>query len=85
MKPTIIPGGRVGAGFGRSYGDGSTLELNLFGEQSGGDRAALDHRVRGREEAPIHTHTREDESIYIVEGAITAFVGDQQFEVDAGS
>jgi uncharacterized cupin superfamily protein len=41
--------------------------------------------VRGRDEAPIHTHTREDESIYIVEGAITAFVGDQQFEVDAGS
>ena len=34
---------------------------------------------------PIHTHTREDESIYIGEGAITAFVGDQQFEVDAGS
>jgi quercetin dioxygenase-like cupin family protein len=37
------------------------------------------------DEPPIHTHTREDESIYVLEGAITAFVADQRIDVDAGS
>jgi quercetin dioxygenase-like cupin family protein len=39
---------------------------------------------RGRR-APIHTHTREDETIYVLDGAITAFVADQRIEVGAGS
>jgi quercetin dioxygenase-like cupin family protein len=33
----------------------------------------------------MHTHTREDETLYVVEGAITAFVGDEKIEVEAGS
>lgn len=74
-----------GDGRSRTSGAGSTLELKLFGEQSGGDWAVVDYQVRAGDEPPIHTHTREDESIYVVEGAITAFVGDQQFEVQAGS
>jgi quercetin dioxygenase-like cupin family protein len=41
--------------------------------------------VRAGDEPPIHTHTREDESIYVLEGGITAFVADQRFDVDAGS
>jgi quercetin dioxygenase-like cupin family protein len=41
--------------------------------------------VRAGDEGPVHTHTREDESVYVLEGAITVFVGDQQIEVGAGS
>jgi quercetin dioxygenase-like cupin family protein len=41
--------------------------------------------VRSGDEPPLHTHTREDESVYVLEGAITAFVGDQRIDVDAGS
>ena len=74
-----------GAGRNRDYGNGSNLELKLYGDQSGGDWAVVENRVRAGDEPPIHTHTREDESVYVVEGAITAFVGDQQFEVYAGS
>src|SRR4051812_35684990 len=47
----------------------------------GGCRVARAGRRRG----PTHTHTREDETVYVLEGAITAFVGDQQIEVEAGS
>jgi quercetin dioxygenase-like cupin family protein len=74
-----------GAGRTRSYGGGSAAELKIVGEQSGGEWAVVENRVRAGDEPPIHTHTREDETVYVLEGAITAYVGDQQFEVEAGS
>ena len=74
-----------GAGRNRDYGNGSNVELKLYGEQTGGDWAVVENRVRAGDEPPIHLHTREDESVYVLEGAIIAFVGDQQFEVEAGS
>jgi len=64
---------------------GSSAELKLVGEQSGGDWAVVEWRVRAGEEPPIHIHTREDETLYVLEGAITATVGDQRIEVEAGS
>src|SRR4051812_12963013 len=76
-----------GPGGGRTvtYGGGSSAELKLAGEESGGDWAVVEWRVRAGDDPPIHTHTREDETIYVLEGAITAFVGDQRIEVEAGS
>ena len=74
-----------GAGRSRDYGNGSHLELKLTGEQSGSEWSVVENRVRAGDEPPIHLHTREDETIYVLEGAIIAFVGDQQFEVEAGS
>jgi quercetin dioxygenase-like cupin family protein len=68
-----------------TYGHGSTAELKLVGEQSGGDWAVVEWRVRADDPPPIHIHTREDETIYVLEGAITAFVGDERIEVEAGS
>ena len=68
-----------------SYGGGSSAELKITGEQSGGDWAVVEWRVRAGDEPPLHTHTREDETVYVVEGAITAFVGDQRIDVEAGS
>ena len=66
-------------------GHGSTAELKLVGEESGGDWAVVEWRLRAGDEPPIHIHTREDETLYVLEGAITAFVGDQRIEVEAGS
>jgi len=68
-----------------TYGNGSTAELKLAGEQSNGDWAVVELHVRTGDEPPLHTHTREDEAIYVLEGAITAFVGDQRVDVEAGS
>ena len=68
-----------------TYGDGSSAELKVQGEQTAGQWAVVEWRVRAGDEGPIHTHTREDETVYVLEGAITAFVGDQQIEVEAGS
>ena len=77
----------TGPGAGRtvSSGSGSSFELKLVGEQAGGDWAVVEWRLRAGDEPPIHTHTREDETLYVLEGAITAYVGDQRIDVEAGS
>ena len=76
-----------GPGDGRTvtHGNGTSSELKLAGKQSGGDWAVVEWRVRAGDEPQIHTHTREDEAIYVLEGAITAYVGDEKIEVEAGS
>jgi quercetin dioxygenase-like cupin family protein len=74
-----------GAGRGVTYGSGSTAELKIVGDESGGDWAVIEQRVHAGDEPPMHTHTREDETVYVLEGAIVAYVGDQRIEVEAGS
>jgi quercetin dioxygenase-like cupin family protein len=64
---------------------GSSAELKLEGEQAGGDWAVVEWHLRAGDEPPIHTHTREDETLYVLDGSITAFVGDQRIDVEAGS
>ena len=77
----------TGPGAGRTvtYGSGSSAELKIAGEESGGDWAVVEWHLRAGDEPPIHIHTREDETLYVLEGAITAVVGDQRIEVEAGS
>jgi quercetin dioxygenase-like cupin family protein len=68
-----------------THGGGTSTELKLAGEQSGGDWAVVEWHLRAGDEPPIHIHTREDEALYVLEGAITAYVGDEKIEVEAGS
>jgi quercetin dioxygenase-like cupin family protein len=68
-----------------TYGGGSSAELKLAGDQSGDDWAVVEWRVRAGDEPPMHTHTREDETVYILDGAITAHVGGEKIDVEAGS
>ena len=74
-----------GAGRTVTYGAGSSAELKLEGVQSGEDYAVVEWRLRAGDEPPIHTHTREDETVYVLDGAITAIVGEQRIDVAAGS
>jgi quercetin dioxygenase-like cupin family protein len=83
LSDPVLTGPRAGRTV--TSGNGSSTELKLAGEQSGGDWAVVEWRVRAGDEPPIHIHTREDETLYVLEGAITAFVGDQRIEVEAGS
>jgi quercetin dioxygenase-like cupin family protein len=83
LSEPVLSGPRAGRTV--TYGNGSSAELKLAGEQSGGDWAVVEWRVRAGDEPPMHTHTREDETLYVVEGAITAYVGGEQVGVKAGS
>jgi quercetin dioxygenase-like cupin family protein len=77
----------TGPGAGRTVanGHGSSAELKIAGEQTAAAWAVVDWRIRAGDEPPIHTHTREDETLYVLDGAITAYVGGETFEVEAGS
>jgi quercetin dioxygenase-like cupin family protein len=68
-----------------NYGNGSSAELKIDGAASGGAYAVVEWTLHAGNEPPIHTHTREDETIYVLSGAITAFVGDQEIDVVRGS
>ena len=77
----------TGPGAGRTVtnASGSSTELKLDGGQAGGDWAVVEWHLRAGDEPPIHTHTREDETVYVLDGSITAFVGDQRIDVEPGS
>lgn len=68
-----------------NYGNGSTAELKIEGSASGGDYAVVRWHVHAGDEPPIHSHSREEETVYVLDGAVTAYVGDQTIEVQAGS
>ena len=73
------------AGRTHTYGHGSTAEVKLVGEQSGDDWSLVEWHVHAGDDPPMHIHTREDETIYVLEGAITIFVGDERIEAEAGT
>ena len=77
----------IGPSAGRTVtkSSGSSTELKLSGEQADGGWAEVEWQLRAGDEPPIHTHTREDETLYVLDGSITAFVGDQRIDVEAGS
>ena len=83
LSEPVLSGPRTGRTV--TYGAGSSAELKLEGIQSNEDYAVVEWRVRAGDEPPIHTHTREDETVYVLDGAITAYVADQRIDVEAGS
>jgi hypothetical protein len=77
----------IGPSAGRTVtkSSGSSTELKLSGQQADGGWAVVEWHLRAGDEPPIHTHTRADETLYVLDGSITAFVGDQRIDVEAGS
>lgn len=74
-----------GTGESLEFGNGSRAELAVSGAQSKGEYAVVRYDVSAGDEPPLHTHTREDEMVYVLEGEITAFVGDAQIDVGPGA
>lgn len=64
---------------------GETSRCFLAGEQTGGLFSLTESVMRpGSEQAPLHVHSREDETFYVVEGHITAIVGDRREDLGPG-
>jgi quercetin dioxygenase-like cupin family protein len=68
-----------------TMGGGSSIELKVESSQSGGDYGVVLWTVRAGEEPPLHTHSREDELVYVVQGQLVARVGDTRVEVGPGA
>ncbi len=74
-----------GTGEVLEFGNGSSAEIAVGGPQTGGDYAVVRYHVTPGDEPPLHTHTREDEMVFVVEGEITAIVGDASIDVGPGA
>lgn len=81
-QPVLTP---PGAGESASYGRGSSAELLARSDQTNGDYGVVLYRVMSGDEPPYHTHTREDETVYVLAGQIRAVVGGQSIDVPTGS
>src|SRR5262245_59622283 len=64
---------------------GSSVEMKVESSQSGGEYGTVLWTVRAGEEPPLHTHSREDELLYVVQGQLIARVGDARVEVGPGA
>ena len=64
---------------------GSSVEMKVESGQSGGDYGAVLWTLRAGEEPPLHTHSREDELLFVVQGQLIARVGDTRVEVGPGA
>lgn len=74
-----------GIGESIEFGNGSRAEIAVGGPQSGGEYAVVRYDVVAGDEPPLHTHSKEDEMVFVVEGEITAFVGDSRVDVGPGA
>ena len=66
------------------YFDVALGSILLSGEDTGGAYCLLDLRVAPGKGVPRHTHTREDEALFVLSGELEATVGDKIFTLRAG-
>ncbi len=75
----------AGSGEMNNYGNGSSAEIVVGGSHSDGEYAVLRYQVSRGDEPPLHTHSREDEMVFVEKGEITALVGDSSVDVGPGA
>jgi quercetin dioxygenase-like cupin family protein len=66
---------------------GALLTFLATGEETGGHFSLVEEVFRKgvTNVAPMHVHSREDESFYVVEGEMTFYVGDEVIPAPAGT
>jgi quercetin dioxygenase-like cupin family protein len=77
----------VGPGEGRSItlGKGIGVDFKIWGHQTGGRFAIVEHPIEARRLVPPHTHSMEDELSYVLEGQVGVRVGDDVAEAGPGT
>jgi quercetin dioxygenase-like cupin family protein len=80
----IVPGVKYQPKPKRYYFDVALGSILLSGEDTGGAYCLLDLRVAPGIGVPRHTHTREDEALFVLSGELEVIVGDEIFTLRAG-
>jgi quercetin dioxygenase-like cupin family protein len=80
----IAPAARYQQKPKRYYFDVALGSILLSREDTGGAYCLLDMRVAPGKGVPRHTHTREDEALFVLSGELEATVGDEIFTLRAG-
>ncbi len=86
MTLDVGPGGyRLEAGQGeRLWFAGGLLTYKTTGAQTGGHLALAECRAPRDTGSPTHRHWGEDEAWYVLEGALTFWLGDETITAEAG-
>ena len=64
---------------------GLGIHFKLDGTNTQGAFSVVEHPLEPGALAPPHTHSREDEFSYVLEGTVGVMLGDQEFLVSSGS
>ncbi|MFA4901196.1 MAG: quercetin 2,3-dioxygenase [Desulfobaccales bacterium] len=64
---------------------GGIYTIKATGKDTGGAYAIVEMLVPPQTGPPPHTHSREMESFYIMEGSLSFWLGNQKFTAEAGS
>lgn len=63
---------------------GQEAAIVLDSELTGGRFSMVDAHTRGGDATPVHIHHRDDEAFFLLDGAMTAWLGDQRYELKPG-
>jgi quercetin dioxygenase-like cupin family protein len=64
---------------------GAPLTFVARAEQTGGSVTAFETRAAPGQGPPLHSHAREDEVLYVVQGRLRVRLGESTYEAPAGS
>ena len=64
---------------------GTLLSVRATAEQTGGAYSLMEEVMPRGSEPPPHVHHRDDEAFYLLEGALTVRVGDEEFTAEPGA
>jgi quercetin dioxygenase-like cupin family protein len=64
---------------------GSLVSIKSSAETTGGRVTVMENLAARGHGSPLHVHHNEDEWFYVMEGALTFWVGGEQIEAPAGS
>jgi mannose-6-phosphate isomerase-like protein (cupin superfamily) len=60
------------------------MQIHLSGEQTGGEFSLIGATMPPGGDGGLHVHTREDESVHLLEGCLEAAIGEETFTMRAG-
>lgn len=63
---------------------GTLLQIRASGADTGGELAVMEQQARRGFSPPRHVHHREDTALLVLDGAITAVVGEERTQVAPG-
>ena len=63
---------------------GIDMKCLLTGEQTAGQFCLLENKSGGNTRTPIHVHANDDETVYVIEGELTAVVDGRPRRLAAG-
>jgi quercetin dioxygenase-like cupin family protein len=84
VSPTKQYALAAGQGLADIWWKTGRIIVKATADQTGGSFSqveSIDPRGTG---TPLHMHRNEEEAFYVLEGELTMFVGDEQFDVSAG-